>query len=94
MPPIVSGILPPQGWLILAIAVAALALNLPLGYLREGVRKFSPAWFIYVHLSVPVIAALRIFNHLSYWLIPVFIGCAVAGQLIGGKLRRARKGSG
>jgi hypothetical protein len=94
MPINVSGILPHQGWLILAIAALAVGCNVPLGYLREGVRKFSPAWFLYVHLSVPLIAALRISNHLSYWMIPVFIGCAVAGQLIGGRIRRSRGAGG
>jgi hypothetical protein len=90
MPFNVSGILPGQGWIAPVVAMAAFAVNVPLGYLREGARKFSPAWFLYVHLSVPLIAALRIFNHLSNWLIPVFIGCAVAGQLAGGTLRRKR----
>jgi hypothetical protein len=87
----VSGILPEHGWLTLAIAVAAVGCNVPLGYLREGARKYSPAWFLYIHLSVPLIAALRIFNHLSYWNVPLFIGCAVAGQLLGGRIRRTRR---
>ena len=42
----------------------------------------------------PLIAGLRILNHLTYWLIPLFIGCAVAGQLVGGRLRRARRAGG
>ena len=88
MPLNVSGIIPSQGGIILIIASAALVCNVPLGYLREGVRKFSPAWFLYVHLSIPLIAGMRIFNHLSYWMIPVSIACAVSGQLIGGWLRR------
>jgi hypothetical protein len=92
MPSNVSVILASQGRVILLIAAAAFVLNLPLGYLREGTRKFSPAWFVYVHLSVPLIALLRITNHLSYWLIPLFIACAVGGQLAGGSLRRTRAG--
>ena len=91
MPSVVSGILPGQGALVLLIAAAALAVNVPLGYLREGVRKFSPAWFLYVHLSIPLIAGLRIYNHVSNWMIPFFIACAVTGQLAGGRLRRSRR---
>jgi len=72
------------------IAAIALAINLPLGYLRAGERKFSPAWFLYVHLSVPVIAYLRITNHVSAWAIPPFIGCALLGQIAGGWMRRSR----
>ena len=70
------------------IGATALLLNIPLGYLREGQRKFSLAWFVYVHLSVPLIAWLRIANHVTSWLIPFFILCAVAGQIVGGRVRR------
>ena len=70
------------------IGVTALALNIPLGYLREGQRKYSFAWFVYVHLSIPVIAYLRIANHVTSWLIPFFILCAIGGQIAGGRVRR------
>ena len=70
------------------IGATALVLNIPLGYLREGQRKFSLAWFVYVHLSIPLIAWLRIANHVTSWLIPFFILCAVAGQIVGGRVRR------
>lgn len=90
MPSNVSGILPGPGWIVPLVAMAAVAVNVPLGYLREGARKYSAAWFLYIHLSVPLIAALRIFNNLSNWLIPLFIASAVAGQLIGGEIRRKR----
>ncbi len=76
------------------IGATALLLNIPLGYLREGQRKFSLAWFVYVHLSVPLIAWLRIANHVTSWLIPFFILCAVAGQIVGGRVRsRADRGA-
>src|SRR5512134_2686178 len=69
----------------------ALVVNLPLGYLREGHRKLSLAWFLYVHLSVPVIAWLRISHQVSAWAIPPFIACAVIGQIAGGRMRRVRR---
>jgi len=76
------------------IGVTALVLNVPLGYLREGQRKYSLAWFVYVHLSIPLIAYLRIANHVTSWLIPFFILCAIVGQVAGGRARRhAEKGS-
>ncbi len=65
---------------------------MPLGYLRAGKPKFSVGWFVYIHLSIPLIVFLRILNHLTPWVIPVFIACAVAGQLAGGRIRQARSG--
>ena len=70
------------------IGGAALAVNIPLGYAREGFRRFSIGWFVCVHLSVPLIAWLRLDNHVSAWGIPAFIACAVLGQIAGGKVRR------
>lgn len=73
---------------LILIGLAAMSVNLPLGYLREGKRKFSLGWFVYIHLSIPLVAFLRIESHLSAWFIPLFILCAVAGQVIGGRVRR------
>ncbi len=79
-------------WLAIAsIGSISLLLNLPLGYFREGVRKYSAAWFLFVHLSIPLIAYLRISNHVSAWAIPPFIACALLGQIAGGRMRRSRR---
>ncbi len=77
-----------MGW----IGAVALAANIPLGYLRQGRRKYSFAWFLYIHLSIPLIALLRIGSHLTPWVIPFFIICAAAGQLAGGRIRQIRDG--
>ncbi len=81
-----------SGTLLFWIGAAALAVNLPLGYLRGGQPKYSFGWFAYIHLSIPLIAWLRIANHVGPGAIPLFIACAVAGQLAGGRVRRAIKG--
>lgn len=73
------------------IGAAALAVNVPLGYLRAGARKYSARWFLFIHLSIPLIAFLRISSHLTAWAIPVFVLCAIAGQLAGGRIRLARE---
>jgi hypothetical protein len=70
---------------IIAIAVAALLINIPLGKLRSKQRKLSPKWFLYVHLSIPVIYALRNLAGIGLWVVPFFIAAAVLGQIIGGK---------
>ena len=67
-----------------------MAVNIPLGYLREGKRKYSLGWFVYIHLSIPLIAFLRISNQLTPWVIPVFILCAAVGQIAGGRIRQHR----
>lgn len=74
------------------IGALAFAVNVPLGYLRAGTRRYSPLWFAYVHLSIPLIAFIRIRQGVTPWAIPAFIACAVAGQLAGGRLRPRRPG--
>ena len=83
---------PPELAVMAWIGAVALVVNLPLGYFREGTRKLSLSWFVYVHLSVPVIAYLRMSNHVSAWAIPPFIACALIGQIAGGRMRRIRQG--
>lgn len=80
--------------LIFAISLIAFAVNIPLGYLRIGVKKFSPLWFLYIHLSIPLIAYLRISNRVNLITIPFFITSAVAGQVVGGKMGRNREAEG
>jgi len=88
----VSTGIPQAHWAVMAlIGAAALGLNLPLGYAREGFRKFSLGWFVCVHLSVPLIAYLRLSSHVSAWAIPAFIACALAGQIAGGRIRRRQR---
>jgi len=70
----------------LLIGLLALAVNVPLGRRRAESRRFSAAWFIYVHLSVPLIVWLRVASRVSLWAIPAFIACAICGQLAGGRL--------
>lgn len=63
-------------------------VNLPLGYLRETSRKFSLRWFVLIHLSIPFIIVLRLFLGFGWQIIPFTLACAVAGQLVGGRIRR------
>ena len=84
-----SADIPHPPWAVATlIGAASIVLNLPLGYAREGFRKYSAGWFLCVHLSVPLIAYLRLSHHVGAWAIPVFVACALAGQIVGGRLRR------
>ncbi|HMK60865.1 MAG TPA: hypothetical protein VK452_06935 [Dissulfurispiraceae bacterium] len=71
---------------VVLIALLAFAVNVPFGYLRSKSVKFSFHWFLYVHISIPVIIGARLLSHTDYRFIPVFILAALAGQYLGGRL--------
>ncbi len=83
----------PSTALSLAILLSfAFVANLPLGFLRETTRKFSVRWFVYIHLSIPFIVALRMSTGLGWNIIPFSVASAVAGQVIGSRIRRRSRG--
>jgi len=74
----------------LTIAVISFLVNIPLGYIRESSLKFSLPWFFWIHASIPLIIYLRISFGTSKWFIPICIFWAIAGQIIGSRLKRKR----
>jgi len=75
-----------------AYSVALLAtflVNLPLGWWRAGLRKFSPAWFVAVHAAVPAVIGLRFALGLPFrWVaLPAFVLAYFGGQFVGSRLR-------
>ena len=74
--------------MIAAIALFALIVNLPFGYLRTKTRKFSLQWFLCIHMPIPLIVAIRLYSGLSYKFIPVFLIASITGQIFGGHIRR------
>ena len=74
-------------------AILILLINLPFGFWRAGVRKFSPAWFVAVHAPVPLAIGLRSLIGLGWQLgaLPLFVAAFFAGQFVGGKLRAMRQ---
>lgn len=70
------------------VAIIVLILNLPFGYWRANVKKFSYQWFLAVHIPVPFIIAMRIFGGLGWQFVtfPVLVGAFFIGQLLGGLL--------
>jgi hypothetical protein len=69
-----------------SVASIVLLLNLPFGYWRSRVRKFSLPWILAVHLPVPMIIALRIYSGIGWQLIsfPIMISAFFGGQYLGG----------
>ena len=66
-------------------AVSVLILNLPFGYWRANVKKFSLQWVLAIHLPVPLVIAVRLMSGLGFQLItyPILIGAFLGGQLAG-----------
>ena len=71
------------------VAGTVLTLNLPFGYWRSQVKRFSTQWFLAVHIPVPFVIALRILSGLGWKFItfPVMIGAFFTGQLLGGLIQ-------
>ncbi|MEO2083192.1 MAG: hypothetical protein ABGX12_04105 [Desulfurobacteriaceae bacterium] len=73
---------------LITVIIATFFLNLPFGWLREGAKKFSPMWFLYVHFPIPFIIAMRIGLGIPWKFAPLLILVAVFGQFIGARIRR------
>jgi hypothetical protein len=79
---------------LIGLILLAGIINLPFGYLRQNYEKFTFGWYFYVHISIPFIIYLRIKSGYSWKFIPLTLGGALAGQIIGGRLYRKRKNLG
>ena len=79
-------------WLkILLVSIICLLVNIPMGMMRERARKFSLQWILWVHASIPLIVALRLWLRLHPAAIPINIAAAVLGQFIGGGPEKKRR---
>jgi hypothetical protein len=78
---------------IILVALLILILNLPFGYWRTNVKKFSLQWILAIHLPVPIVIAIRILSGLGFQLYtyPILIGSFFLGQYAGSYLFKYRK---
>lgn len=78
--------------MIWTVAALIALVNLPFGFWRAGLRKFSPAWFVAVHAPVPLALALRFATGLGFeWrTLPIYVAAFFGGQWLGGRLRGRR----
>ena len=76
---------------IALLLIVALAINVPLGMWRRGMRRFSPAWFLAIHASIPLLIALRLALVGTNWVIPPEIALAIVGQMVGARLPQLRR---
>lgn len=76
------------------LLIAAFTLNIPFGYWRQGLPRFSALWFLAIHTPVPLVILLRIVFDIGLFIIPVTLTLSILGQIIGGKLRDRVLGNG
>ena len=74
-----------------AVSGFTAAVNVPCGAWRENFEKFSPGWFVAVHLTIPVVGMLRKALFMPPYAIAMTLAAAIAGQQIGAKLERYRR---
>jgi len=70
-------------WMILDIALFVLAVNLPLGRLRVGAKKYSWRNFGCILAPVPLVVSIRLMAGISMKIAPVFLLTAIVGQRLG-----------
>lgn len=77
---------------LLTVSILVYLLNIPFGYWRENVRKFSLQWILAIHIPVPIIVILRIYGEIGFQFItyPVMIGAFFMGQLTGSYIMKQR----
>ena len=74
------------------VAAAVLIVNMPFGYWRASVRKFSLPWALAIHVPVPIVIALRYFSGLGFQLytFPIVVGAYFLGQTLGARFRGSK----
>jgi hypothetical protein len=70
---------------LILITILVFLLNIPFGYWRANVKRFSTQWFLAIHIPVPFIVALRIMSGVGFgWETYLFmVGGYFLGQQFG-----------
>ena len=70
---------------ILIVSLVVFILNVPFGYWRVNVKKYSWQWVFAIHIPVPIIIALRVYAEIGFqWQTYLFLVSAFfLGQKVG-----------
>ncbi|HEX3072184.1 MAG TPA: hypothetical protein VHP30_01105 [Ignavibacteriales bacterium] len=73
--------------LLIFAGVLVFLINLPFGYWRSGVRKFSVQWFLAIHLPVPFVYMIRTYAEIGWSVLSfiILVGFFFLGQYIGSR---------
>ena len=75
---------------LIFITILVFILNIPFGYWRANVKRFSTQWFLAIHIPVPFIVALRLLSGIGFgWHTYLFlVGGFFLGQQLGSILMK------
>lgn len=75
------------------VTIIVFLFNIPFGYWRANVKKFSLQWVLAIHIPVPFIILLRIYSNIGFALYtyPILVGTFFMGQFAGKYLFDRRK---
>ncbi len=75
---------------LIILSLAIFIFNIPFGYWRANVKKFSFQWVLSVHIPVPFIILARIFSDVGFaWYTYVFfVSAFFLGQKLGSIIRK------
>ncbi|MCK5782553.1 MAG: hypothetical protein KAH10_08175 [Flavobacteriales bacterium] len=78
---------------LVVISVVVFVFNIPFGYWRANVDKFSLQWALAVHIPVPFIIFLRIFSDIGFaWYTYIFlVGSFFLGHRMGAYILNRNK---
>jgi len=79
--------------LLLLAALIDFFLNIPFGYWRANVKRFSLQWFLSIHIPIPFVILTRMYTGIGFEFItyPIMISAFFLGQLAGLKFYSYRK---
>jgi hypothetical protein len=77
---------------LLFVALSIFIFNIPFGYWRANVKKYSFQWVLSIHIPVPFIILLRIYSNIGFALYtyPILVGIFFLGQMTGKYLSSQR----
>jgi cytochrome b561 len=75
---------------LLLTTLLTFVINLPFGYWRGSARRYSLAWFLAIHIPVPIIIFLRFYLEIGFhWSTYLFlVGAFFTGQYVGGAINK------
>lgn len=71
-----------------AVAAFIFVLNLPFGYWRSGLEKFSLRWFLAIHVPIVPAVGLRLWLEVPWspGYLALSLGAFFGGQLVGARV--------
>jgi len=78
--------------LLLIAACIDFVINIPFGYWRTNVKRFSLQWFLSIHIPIPFIILIRIYTGIGFEFItyPIMLFAFFLGQFTGLKIYEYR----